>query len=524
MNSDILERYVEKVYGYALHHTYSREEADELSQEILYAAVRELPKLKDENKFEPWFWGLASNVTKSYRRSMGKQRARYSYDTLETLTYEEEFSEGQEEVYAALRGKIAMLSATYRDMIVLYYYDDLSVKQISEKLNIPEGTITWRLSEARKKLKKECGTMNESALRPIELTIRISGAGSYNGTTSPFPHVYISDALSQNILYHCYEQPKTVEELAKICGVPAYYVEERLENLLKREAVSESVKGKYRTEFLIYSDKVNEYGAKAKDVFAPVVENMIEATGRLTAEVGKLGVYTAERSEEELKYLYGILALEHLSKKYNPVEQKGCPVRYDGGRWSYQAHMVSNQKYLVAGMGREEGVIYELPDGVECVDVYHHIAYQFGDFTYRKLMSSCQMKVCEELLAGNEITDTEAAALAIEEGYIIRKDGKRKVGIPVFTKAQYRAFTELAEQAFSAVIDAYAEAVRKYLVGYKKLFPKHLEEEVDRACEYMFLTLCATTLYDMAKERGLLAVPPAGSVCDVLVQHREVKK
>lgn len=524
MNSDILEQYLEKVYGYAMNHTYSREEADELSQEILYTAVRELPKLKDENKFEPWLWGLASNVKKSYRRSMGKQRAMYSYDTLEALTYEEEFSEGQEEVYAALRRKIAMLSATYRDIIVLYYYDDLSIKQISERLNIPEGTITWRLSEARKKLKKECDTMNESALRPIELTIRISGTGSYNGTTSPFPHVYISDALSQNILYHCYEQPKTVEEIAKNCGVPAYYIEDCLANLLKREAVCSPVKGKYRTEFMIYSDKVNEYGAKAQDVFVPVVEDMVEAIEHLTAEVGKLGIYTAERSEGELMYLYGIMAMEHLSKKHNPVERKECPVRYDGGRWSYQAYMMSNQKYPVGGMGREEGVIYELPEDFGSVDAYHHIAYHFGDFTYRKLMGAGQMKVCEALLAGTEVTDTEAVALGIEEGYIIRKDGKLSVGMPAFTKAQYRAFTELAEQAFAAIIDAYAEAVRKYLVGYKKLFPTHLEEEVDRACEYMFPMLCATNLYDMAKERGLLAVPPAGSVCDVLVQFREVKR
>ena len=120
MNSDMLEQYVERVYGYAMNRTYSREEAEELAQEILYTAVRELPKLKDEEKFEPWLWGVAGNVTKSFRRYMGKQRTMYSYDTLEDLTYEEEFSESQEEAYDALRTKIAMLSVLYRDIIVLY--------------------------------------------------------------------------------------------------------------------------------------------------------------------------------------------------------------------------------------------------------------------------------------------------------------------------------------------------------------------------------------------------------------------
>ena len=54
MKPDRIADYVEKVYGYAVRHTYSRDEADELSQEILLTAVRELPKLREEDKFEPW--------------------------------------------------------------------------------------------------------------------------------------------------------------------------------------------------------------------------------------------------------------------------------------------------------------------------------------------------------------------------------------------------------------------------------------------------------------------------------------
>lgn len=515
MNSDILEQYVERVYGYAMNHTYSGDEAEELTQEILYTAVRELPKLKDDSRFEPWLWGVAGNVTKSFRRFMGKQRAVYSYDTLEDLTYEEEFSESQEEAYDALRTKISMLSALYRDIIVLYYYDDLSVKQISEKLNIPEGTVTWRLSEARKKLKKESDTMKESALRPVKLAISISGSGEYNGTTRPFPYTYINDALSQNILYQCHEQTRTVEELAAICGVPAFYVEDRLDNLLKREAVSEPVKGKYRTEFMIYSDKVNRYGEKVSGLFESVVADMVKAMKTLADRVEKLGIYTAGKSKEELVYLYGIMALEHLSKTHNPVEWKEHPVRYDGGRWSYHAHLMNNHKYPVKGLGREQ-----------CGNrgnegSYSHTSYHFGGFTYREMMWSNQVNACEAVLNGTEIADTEAVALAIEAGYIKKTDGKLTVAVPAFTKVQYEQFTKLAEEAFATVIDAYKEAVSNYVAGYKKLFPMHLEEHVDRACNYRFLTSYAVDICDMAKERGLLVPPSEGSVCDVLVQYRE---
>ena len=137
MKADVLENYIERVYGFAVNHTFSREEADELSQEILFTAVRELPKLKDCSRLEPWLWGIAGNVTKVFRRRMGRQRAMYSYDTLEHVPYEDEYGDENEELYDALRTKIAMLSETYRHIIILFYYDGLSTKRISEKLSIP---------------------------------------------------------------------------------------------------------------------------------------------------------------------------------------------------------------------------------------------------------------------------------------------------------------------------------------------------------------------------------------------------
>ena len=157
MDLEILQNYIEKLYGYAIKRTYSRDEADDLAQEILSTIVAQFPKLKTPDSFEPWLWGIARNVTKSFRRSMGKRREIYSFDSLEDLddlTYEDNYVFENEEIYHSLRYRIAMLSDIYRNIIILHYYDGLSVEQISQKLNIPHGTITWRLSEARKKNKK----------------------------------------------------------------------------------------------------------------------------------------------------------------------------------------------------------------------------------------------------------------------------------------------------------------------------------------------------------------------------------
>ena len=515
MNADKIEGYIERVYGYAVNHTFSRDEADELSQEILFTAVRELPKLKDDSKFEPWLWSIANNVTKSFRRYMGKQRAMYSYDTLETLSCEDEYGDENEEFYDSLRTKIAMLSEMYRSIIILYYYDGLSTKQISEKLDIPEGTVTWRLSEARKKLKRKCTDMNETALKPVKLMIRINGEGDYKDPISPFPYVYINDALSQNILYYCYEAPKTVEELAKLCGVPAYYIEDALGNLIKREAMSEVSKGKYRTDFIIYSEKAREYDEKAKGVFEPVVDGFVSSLKKLADSAENLGIYTAEKPKEELIYLYGIMATEHLSEKHNPVKWVERSVRYDGYRWSYHAHLMNDNQYPIRELGREES------SNLGSRGNYKHISYNFGGFSYREMMFGNEINICEDIFLGREIEDTGSAAAAIAKGFISKNDnGKLFVTVPAFTKEQKRQFDLLTDQAFESSIDGYTDAVRKYVSGYKKLFPEHLKDDVARACNYMFLTLYATHICDIAQERELLLSPHDGSICDVLIQHK----
>ena len=173
MDSRILIGYIDKIFQFALGKTFSADEAEELTQEILINAIASMERLREEEKFEPWLWALAANTARSFRRGKSKQRAMFVYNAPLELYEEPQMDESNEEVYALLREKIAGLSKIYREIVIYHYYDGLSVKEIAKKLGIPLGTVTWRLSEARNKLKKECGTMLESALKPITMRIDI---------------------------------------------------------------------------------------------------------------------------------------------------------------------------------------------------------------------------------------------------------------------------------------------------------------------------------------------------------------
>ncbi len=517
MDANIIEGYVEKVYGYATNHTYSREEADDLSQEILFTVVRELPKLKDECKFEPWLWGIAGNVTKSFRRHMGRQRAMYSYDIPEDMAYEDgyEFDNDQEAVYDVLRTKIAMLSSRYRDIIVLYYYDGLSIKQISERLNIPEGTVTWRLSEARRKLKKEYDEMEASVLRPQKLRLDIYGSGNFDGKSIPFPDVYINDALSQNILCYCYESANSVEELAKLCGVPAYYIEDRINNLLEREAIIQQPKGKYRTNFIIWSDKYGIYCEEnAETALLPIMDRMVSALKSLAEEAEKINFYKAEKSAADLFYLYGVMAFEYANRKYCKLPSPPIKPKYDGFDWCYLGS-VETGKHKRIGIN----TLHNSNLGVG--GRYTHTLYcGFGGLPRHDMMYDYHINACDDILTKGKSDEVDAVAGAIQEGYIVKKDnGEFFVTIPAFTKDQKAEFDRLVEKHLAPLMEEYTELTEKFIAGYKALFPKHLADDADRMSYGMFKDLYKVIIA-YAQKNNCVSLPTPGYYCNVLIQYR----
>lgn len=511
MENGIIAEYTERVFAYALKRTFNYDEAEELSQEILVTAIKELHKLKNEESFEPWLWGIAGNVTKAFSRKMGKQRAMFSYDVPEDIVYDDGTDDKSEQELSVLRAQIAMLSKAYRDIIVFHYYDNLSVKQISERLSIPEGTVTWRLSEARRKLTKECNEMNETALRPKTMHINIHGNGNYNGTTVPFPTVYIDDALSQNILCYCYEEAHTIEELSKYCGVPAYYIEDRVDNLIKRNAVIEQTKGKYRTDFVVWSDKYGIYlEENAEKCLLPMMDKLFDALKMIAKEAKNIDFYRGGKSEDDLFYLYGVQAFNYMGPAYCKIPSVEIKPKYDGYRWAYIGSVETGAHPRI-GLSVNRCGNYGTNGGYSH-DVYCH----FGGIRYRPFMTDNMINACVDIVLHGKSDDTESVADAIQKGYIKRNEnGSLLVTVPLFKKEQRDEFFSLTEKYLFPLGEEYAKCVDSLLAGYKKLFPKHLKDEADFFTRHLFFSLYAV-LINCWQRRGQIKMPSEDFHCDVL--------
>lgn len=513
MMTDMITEYAERVFAYALKRTFNYEEAQDLSQDILTTAIKELPKLKKEESFEPWLWGIANNVTRTFSRKMGKQRAMFTYEIPEDIADTSADDDEDDKLYSELRARIAMLAKTYREIIVLYYYDNLSVKEISRKLNIPEGTVTWRLSEARRKLNKECNTMNETALRPKKLNINIHGNGNYDGKQIPFPTVFIDDALSQNILCYCYDEAHSIEELAKLCGVPAFYIEDRIENLINRQAIIEQGNGKYRTDFVIWSDKYGIYlEENALKSLLPIIDKLIEALKNISADAKNIDFYRAEKSDNDLFYLYGAMAFDYMRKHYCNLPYPPIKPKYDNFAWCYLGS-------IETGAHPRASVTVQHCGNCNIKGHFSHTLYTyFAGLNYRPMMTDNYIDACADILYTGSTKDTDSAALAIQDGYIKRRaDNSLFVTCPSFTAEQNKEFNALVEKHLIPLKDEYTNCTENLIAGYKKLFPKNLQEEADRFCHHLFFSLYSVVVA-YARNNGIIQAPSADNYCDVMIE------
>jgi hypothetical protein len=355
--------------------------------------------------------------------------------------------------------------------------------------------------------------MNETALKPAQLKLRIMGQGNYNAANMPFPWQYIDDALSQSILWHSYREPRTIEELSELTGVPAYFIEDRADNLLKREAVVRPTSKTLQTNFLIYDKKINSYAPEHSGEFAAAVsDEFYKLSRQLTKTLLSAGVQTAGRSADETQCLLSVMMLDHFVPDYKPCEYTRIGLRYDGGEWDYVGFFQDSSCGGDVGISMEKSL-----NNYESGKLAHY-AYHFAPFAYRRMMFDDEIDVCHAVLQKQALTEKqkEYAVKLIAEGYLAKGDkGDAVCAIPVFTKEQYELFISTVKKDFAGFLQFYSEQVKNYLHGYMKLFPKHLKAAAERNGYYVFVALFKAVAANWLRSARIRI--PENAYCDALI-------
>ena len=161
-NEEAIERLVREyeagVFRLALSILGDPAEANEVMQETFLSALRALPTYEEKKSLKAWLYTIALNHSRSHlRKRKILERLRSTLTSIFRVESEKQLSPEeaviQNEKEAALWRSLNQLDERHRIVVILRYFHELPVTEISEILSVNEGTIHSRLHNAREKLR-----------------------------------------------------------------------------------------------------------------------------------------------------------------------------------------------------------------------------------------------------------------------------------------------------------------------------------------------------------------------------------
>ena len=154
----LVHQYETSVFRLALSIVGDAAEANEITQETFISALRSLSSYQEKKSFKAWLYTIALNHSRTVLR---KRKSLARLGTVLTSIFRIETQKQvlpedaviQNEAEAILWKSLNQLDERFRTVVVLRYFHELSIAEISEILSVNEGTIHSRLHSAREKLR-----------------------------------------------------------------------------------------------------------------------------------------------------------------------------------------------------------------------------------------------------------------------------------------------------------------------------------------------------------------------------------
>jgi RNA polymerase sigma-70 factor (ECF subfamily) len=148
----IIEKYERRIRAYTSKFLgYHQQDIEDVTSEVFIKVYINLAKYNPKLQFSSWLYRIAHNEAINYSKKnskhlsvdIDKQDWRMGY----TIDFDKPRKEDIEKV-------LQQLNTNDRNLLLLFYIEELSIREISEILKTTENSVKSRLSQARKKLKK----------------------------------------------------------------------------------------------------------------------------------------------------------------------------------------------------------------------------------------------------------------------------------------------------------------------------------------------------------------------------------
>lgn len=169
-SEELARRWAARVLAFCRARVNNLHTAEDLAQEALLRGVRGLPSLAAPEKFGSWLCGIAVRVCLDWRKA--KQTAQVPFSVLSPDASGDEpvavdgaagAADEAERVKERRRllAEIERLPELHRETLLLYYYHDVTYRDIADMLGVSTATINARLTEARALLRRRLAPVRE---------------------------------------------------------------------------------------------------------------------------------------------------------------------------------------------------------------------------------------------------------------------------------------------------------------------------------------------------------------------------
>lgn len=481
----------------------SRYDAEELVSETMLAAVAFVSRGGIIEHPKTW---LANTLMHKYNDSLRRKYRRPVIVNLddciqiagddagadETTDYSEE--------HAKVRQEVSYLAKITREVVIYYYFGGNSVEEIARRLQIPEGTVKSRLAAGRAQVRKGLDTMEvKENYLPGKLYVSFAG---WCGTKEEPISLVEDDLIAQNLLILAYGRPLYMQELSRMIGIPAAYIEPIVGRLVDGELMARTESDKYYTDFVIYK---KEDGLKRFDGQLKFVEEHFDVLWDCMHElITKInGMDFGEKlNPRQLKKLerYAVMhALQPFFQERKEKEQR-CPDRKDGGSWIASGVEIpagydesrSNEadEYTVLGGHRASGGKCD----------YHGAKFlRLCEFDTTLWDSPCRFCACGfqnyftyitkllwSIYRNIELTESEIPNEMLERipqletvGLLSSESGKVTVDIPVLDMGEYKEVEAAVNTAIERLKKELGDELGVFLKGSMMQVPAYIKNVLD---------------------------------------------
>jgi len=538
MNQELLD----KLFGFCYARTAESHEAEELCSDIIYALVKSAQKEGEIDEIYPFIWRVARNVYADFSEKKRQRAERYfagnpeeelllmeapeSVESVIEATLSEE-----EDVYQLKRiyRQISFLTKAYRDVMVAFYLDGLSIKDIAGIYGVKETTIKQRLFSARNLIRKELdekGTgkveMSDKEKKPIafqKIDYNIWGTGM---PTTGDPREVCTRQLSKQVVWLCKNKPRTAKEISEELNLPMMYAEEELDIQVQGEKgnyglLKKLADGRYINNFVLLDAKeMDELEAVYLKRIPTICEKVIAYVEKNKEEYLSFPYWNKKvdlnlvlwQHVHTMAYIFTGLVENLLEKEYFAnVEQSNRPFtcfgyRNEPGRKNWGGGFDQSYGENICGYSKV------IAENIYVTKLQAH--FHCGG----EAMLDAKLQLAIRAVKGLEIAslseaEQEQAAKAIAEGYLYREGDMLYTKILVCAMDGWMELTKLNDgliQEYKPEVDAVAAEIAALI---KKYVPEHILGDYKRANGLAAMPIL-DSLIDALIDKGFMTAPENG--------------